>query len=146
MFRRSSRILVALVLLVSGLVVNAGGSASASSVIFTSSSTWCDARATQWLAQTSPNITKAYINSPWGGGGAVRCDWISVTSYVDLNGVVTGYQQSGTTNYVYAPNSSGAYGNPGVQYNGACMAGPANPCSLVGSVHANGTGTTRSVL
>lgn len=139
---RRKRVTAALLLIMSCAILPAPRVDAATAIITSE----CDARGYQWLAQTSPNITKAYVNTPWGGGGAVRCDRTEVTSFVTLYGTVTTYQQFGTTNYVYAPNSSGAYGNPGLNSNGACLAGPANPCSLEISVLENGNTASRSAV
>lgn len=130
---------MAAVALLLGTVIVSGESAGAATTTITAT---CDALGYQWLAQTSPNVTKAYVTSPYGGSDG--CTSMSVTQYVDLFGSVTPYQQSGSTTYVYAPNSSGAYGNAALNSNGACLVGPYNPCTLSISVLDDGNNEGKS--
>lgn len=121
-------------------------------LVFTSSSgaaeayaTQCSAYGKQWQAQTNPAIVKAYVQSP-SFLGSDDCDNQTVTQYVDLFGTLYTFSKSGTSQYVYAPNTSGAYGTPGAMMNAKCLAGPANPCSLAISVLDDGAIQQRSAI
>lgn len=98
----------------------------------------CDVLLVQYIASTSPAVTKAYGYSQYAG--ATTCEEMWITQWVEIFGSIyvydnVSYRMGRTTYYVWTPNSSGAYGNPSTAYHQfRCY-----PCSALIAVTTSGS-------